>query len=185
MTDNKIKKRNVMFFSGLFLALIAIVLVFLFIFNGTTTFVSGGVDVENEISVSCTGNDYSYPFFTFDSSSGRDIKINALFDGEKLETIMLTYSMTYPNSSLAEESRNINHAAMNDAFRKDSLSSDYFDARYSLFDNTFQLTLYARKNMLNGITSKYFLLGETRGTLKKDTVTKALNNSGLDCVVQQ
>ena len=179
------RKKLILSISGALFVLVVVLLILFFFFNGSTTIVDGGIEVENQTSIVCTSEDIAYPLFSIDNSDSKNLKVNAMFDDDKLETIMLTYSLNYSSPSAAEKSRDANHIAMNANFEKDSLPPDYFDAHYSLMGNTAQLILYARGSDLNGITAKYFLLGDTNGSLKKDLVTKTLNNSGLDCVVRQ
>ena len=185
MEEKRNHKKSTKSVLGIALVLLAILLAILFYSNGTTTIVDGGTEVENQTFIACSSEKVAYPFFSVDGSKSKTLKINVMFDGDELETIMLTYILNYSNSSQAESSRDANHIAMNASFEENSLPPDYFDAHYSLMGNTMQLVLYARNNNLNGTSANYFLLGGVKGELKKDPITKALNDFGLDCAVRQ
>ena len=167
---------------GIICIIVTVVSIVLFLLQGSTKTITSG-EVEVSESVACEVEGISYPFFKYDGSKSKSIKVNIMFDGDKFETINLIYRLDYDSTEQVEHSNNENHAAMNFSFEADSLGVDYFDAHYSNLGDTAQMTLYAGARELNGVTAKYFLLdGVTNYT--RDTITKKYNSQGLNCVIK-
>ena len=161
---------------------VAVVLIILFLLQGNIKTTSNS-EVEVSESVACEGEGIFYPFFRYDNSKNKSIKINVVFNGDKFETINLIYKLDYDDAEQIEQSNAENHAAMNKSFADDSLGVDSFGAHYSNLDDGAQMTLYAKAKELNGVTAKYFLLdGVTNYT--RETLTKKYNSQGLDCVIK-
>ena len=180
--NNKQNREWIHVLIGIIRIIITVVSVVLFLLQGSTKTVSTG-EVEIAESVTCNGEGIFYPIFKYDNSESKSIKINAMFDGDKFETISLVYKLNYNNSEQIKQSTTENHIAMNKSFDADSLSADSFDTHFSNLADAAQMTLYAEAKELNGVTAKYFLLdGVTNYT--KDTMTKKYNSQGLDCVIK-
>ena len=167
---------------GIICIIITVVAIILFLLQGNTKTVSRG-EVEISESVTCEGKGIVYPIFKYDGSKEKSIKINVLFDGEKLEKISLVYQLKYDDSKQIEQSSAENHAAMNKSFEADSLGADALGVRYSNLSDAMQMTLYAEAKALNGVTAKYFLL-DGLNSYTKENITKKYNNQGLDCVIK-
>lgn len=139
-------------------------------------------DVERAHMLSCESEMVSYPFFTYDKAEGRLLKIDAIFENDKLARISLYYKLDYNDASQIQESEVNNHIAMNNAFKEDGLVVDSFGANYSKFFDGLQLSLYAESKDLNGVKEKYFLLDGLSGNYWLDEVKQQMNKMGFDCI---
>ncbi len=164
---------------GSLLTIAAIVLVLLFLMQGKTTSIDPGSEVTTTESITCESTTTKYPILSGGTLS--NLKINAIFNNDKLHTISLTYKLNYGNNEAAKQGSATNHAAMNKSFSKDNLEPDSFDATYSILEDTFQMTLYAEAREINAISAKYFLL-EDSSKYTKEILTKTYNEKGLNCL---
>lgn len=177
------KNKNwIYLFVGVICIVVVVVLVVLLFLQGDTK-ITGEGEVTMSESISCEAEDFWYPFFTYDNSNSKSIKINILFDdNEKMETISIVYRLGYDDEMLAKESKAINHAAMGKLFEADSIMVDSFESRYSDMGDAMQMDMYARAKEINGVTAKYFLLNGSNN-YNRDTLTKNYNDKGLNCVI--
>ena len=105
----------------------------------------------------------AYPFFSYDSSKSKELKINIdSYDGS-IKSIFLSYELYYDDERSVAASEAANHAAMNVSYGKDGLSADAFNANYTKLSNSMRMTLYTEPDQLDGNFTKYFMLmtGET------------------------
>lgn len=172
-------------FIGVILILSAIALIILFLLNGSSKSIFGGSNVDVSDSLVCSSDEVSYPFFAYDNSKSKSMKINATFNDDKLDTIFLTYVLEYDDSEQADKSSTENHIALNKQFYDNSLNTDSFDAHFSAINNTMQMSLYAKAKEINDTSSKFFMLEDSNGSNKKELIVKSLNNHGLSCIVKQ
>ena len=189
MENNTHKKKQghkwILVLIGIILIVTAFVLLILFLLQGNTKTIGEGGSIETTEAITCEGNNIAYPYFKYDNSKEKSLKINAIFDNNKLETITLTYKLTYDDAKQAEQSSAENHASLNTQFAEDSLGADALSAHFSLLKNAMQLSLHADAKEVTGITSKYFLMDNDNGNHKKESLTKIFNSKGLDCIINQ
>lgn len=189
MEHNSHKKKRgqkwVLILIGIICITTAFVLLILFLLQGNTKTISEGSNIETTESITCEGSNTPYPFFKYDDSKSKSIKINAIFNDSKLETISLTYRLGYDDAKQAEQSSAENHASLNKQFYEDSLGADSLGTHFSVLKKTMQLSLHADATEITGITSKYFLIDNTSDNHKKESLTKIFNSKGLDCIINQ
>lgn len=178
-------KKWILILLGIICIVIAFVLLILFLLQGNTKTISEGGSIEPTEAITCTSDEVVYPFFKSNDAKSRSMKINAIFDNDKLDIITLTYKLEYDDAKQAEQSSAENHAALNTSFYDDSMSADSFDAHFSVLKNSMQLSLHAEAKEITGTTAKYFLIDNVSGNHKKESLTKILNSKGLDCIINQ
>lgn len=173
---------NWLLISVLIIISIAVVLLILFfLFGGKTNITGNWRDDEATESIICSG-DISYPFFTYENTDRKEIKINASFSDEKMQTISLVYKMYYNSDDEINRSANLNHAAMNRNFGKDGLTADAYNATYNLLNNAMQMSIYSDVNDFNALSAKYFLLSDISSSeYTRASVRKIYENKGLMC----
>lgn len=189
MDNNNHKKKGIhnwiLVLIGIICIVTTFVLLIIFLLQGNTTISDEGGDVDITESITCSSDDFTYPFFKHNEANGSSIKINAIFDDSKLDTISLTYKLEYDEEEQAKQVSAINHASLNGHFKDDSLGADALGAHYSVTKGTMQLNLHAEASDITGITSKYFMIDNTSGNHSKDTLIKMFNNKGLNCIINQ
>lgn len=178
-------KKWILILLGIICIVIAFVLLIIFLLQGNTKTISEGGSIEPTEAITCTSDEVIYPFFKSNDAKSRSMKINAIFDNDKLDIITLTYKLEYDDAKQAEQSSAENHASLNTQFAEDSLGADALDTHFSLLKNAMQLSLHADAKEVTGITSKYFLIDNSSGNHKKDSLTKMFNSKGLDCIINQ
>lgn len=167
---------------GMVCIIILIIVWLLYLLQGDTRTTSESEVIRSE-AIACDGEGMLYPFFDYDGSNSKMVKINAVFNDDELDTIALTVKLYYDDAGQIERSNTNNHAAMNKSFASDALGADSLDAHYSNLQDAMQMTLYARAKDLNGVTSKYFL-ADGISNYSKDALTRYYNDRGLNCVVK-
>ena len=182
--ENKTKNENTRkvayAIAGVLFVVIAIVLVILFLLNGSVTKGdSSRTDIETE-SLSCESGDVEYPFFSFDESNKKSLKINMIFGEKRLDSLSLVYRLYYDDSDKISGSVAVNHADMNKSFNEDGLPVDVFGATYATLDDSMQMTLNASRKQINGATAKYFLLDEVTN-YSKDNLKEHYESKGFKC----
>lgn len=154
--------------------------------NGNTTIV-GGFDTSKTLdTLVCSSEVTAYPIFDFDYSASKSLRINIVFDEDSIDSISLMYKLNYADAETMTKSGAHNHAAMNLSFYDVGMKTDDLNAKYSFVDNSFQMSIYAKKNELTQKSLKYFLLDDLYDItiLDKDTIANTYNNKGLGCVVK-
>ena len=167
--------------AGVVLVIIG-VLVILFLANGNTTVTNGEGNVEAAQSLVCEGDNISYPFFSYDNSNSKSIKVSAVFYDDKLSEISLVYRLSYDNNAQVKESEANNHASLGTRFGEDSLGVDALGVNFSILDKVMQMSLFARANNISSVESKYFLIEDVNGVYKIDNLAKIYTSKGLDCI---
>lgn len=132
-------------------------------------------------SITCETKDFSYPFFTYDEAKGRNLRIIAAYDDEKLESISLQYFLYYDDSATIVGSEAHNHAAMNIAFGSDGMEADSLGASYAILNDKLKFSLYAMSDNITETAQKYFLL-DGASDLKIETIQDKYAKLGIECV---
>ena len=188
MENNSIKKSlssgGLQLLFGLCLVLVAIVLVILLFLNGNTTIENADSDVTSTTALSCDSSKVVYPFFSYDNSKKKELKINVLFVNNKIDSISLIYNLYYGTQEEIAKSETLNHAEMNQSFVAKSLGPDAFGANYSKLNDSMQMTLNAEGRELNELSGKFFLLEKAGSSYDKDSLSKLYNSKGLNCTIR-
>ena len=187
MEGNKkrVKSRGWLMLASVILIFVAIVIFLIAALNGKTV-VTGEFD-GNKVTETlvCESERVNYPFFKYDNSNSKSLKINAIFEDEKIGSISLFYKLNYSNEEMAKKSESVNHAAMSESFASDGMKFDDLNSKYSFLDNSLQMSLYAKNSELNEKSLRYFMLYNIYevGNLTKEEMAKIYNNAGLDCEI--
>lgn len=181
--NNKSKNRWIFFLVGILCIVVAIVLLILYFMQGKITITDHGGEIETTESITCISNKVAYPYFKEDDAKKKDLKINAIFNDSKLDTITLTYQLDYDDEVQAEQASAEHHAELNKKFYEDSMNADALGTHFSVIKGTMQLSLRAESKEITGVTSKYFLIDNTSGNHKKDSLVKIFSNKGLNCTI--
>ena len=164
---------------------VSAIIVLLLQTNGHTNISNSSAEVKNTQSISCDSVKVSYPFFEYDNSKRKELIINIITKDSELESISLRYILYYDTAKQAIDSENINHVAISKNFVDDSLEYDSFRSKYSRANDSLQYSIYADKDEINTVSSKYFLLdGLPINKLTEKNLTENFNKKGLDCVTR-
>lgn len=181
---NKTKKHigsEVFVAIGMFLVIVAVVLLLAFFLRGQTTVSGENPDVKSTISLNCVSNDYKYDFFPYDNSDNKNLKIDIIFENEKVSSASLVYMLYYQNAENITESDAENHASMNINFSKDGLEADALNANFSKLSDGLKMSLYANIEDINDVTSKYFLLDYFDKGYTIKNIQRIYESKGLIC----
>ena len=187
MDDNLHNKNNsvsAIIFAGAVFLIIALVLGVLFLMGGNTTTIIGDSGFDAVQSITCENDNVIYPFFQ-DDAYKRYLKINMILKDNELETISLIYKIYFDDSSTIERNNNNFRATMNKSFGAYGLRADSLNATYSSLSDAVQLSLYAERDDINDVTSRYLLLDEINGNYEKNDIVKVYNSIGLDCIINE
>ena len=151
------KNKSIFILLGFIAISIAIISIFAIFVNGNVKTVNSPASIETTASLSCTIENFTYPFFTYDKSNSKSVDVSLLFNNGELSSISLTTKMQYNSDKEANISSSQNHAAMNMSFGQE-LGADALSANYSNNNNTFRMSIYANMSQYNDDTKKYFLV---------------------------
>lgn len=165
--------------AGIILVLVAFVLILSFFMRGETK-VDGNWAVEQTSFLTCEIVGTGYPFFEYDNSYKKTIKINSTFNNDDIKTISLMYILEYNNEKNIIDSENLNHVAMNNNFAKDDLGFDALGLKFSKFSNGLQMSLFVNADQINNKTTKYFILDEV-GFISPENMQKIYEIQGFIC----
>lgn len=187
MDDNTSKKghnnKNISLILGLCLVIVAIIVIILFFLKGNTVISNTGGDTTTTEALACESSKVSYPYFTYDNSTKKNMKINIIFMNNKIDSISLIYNLYYNSAEEINRSESLNHAEMNKNFATKGLDADSLDAKYSKLDTSLQMTLNAETQKINEISARYFLLDKAASSYNMDSLSKQYNSKGLDCKI--
>lgn len=160
---------------------VVIVIIVIFLMNGETKTTGNYPGDATTESLKCVGKNMPYKFFTKDNPSSAEIKINAIFNQDKIDSISLIHRTTYDNEADAETNSNIHKGDMNINFQNKGMKPFSLGAAYSLDKKVAQMSLYATSNELNDDTIKYFMLE----SLPKDLngYKKGYTSQGFKCEI--
>lgn len=151
------KKYSSTIIIGTFL-LATIIILIIFLSSSKTTISGQYPDVKNNDTLTCKANGVNYPFFTYDNSVEKNIKINVLFVEDNVRSISLIYSLYYNDNSAIVASEAHNHAAMNINFANDGLKPDALGATYSRLDDNMKMSLFLYSSEFTDVSKKYILV---------------------------
>ena len=163
---------------------IAIIILSFLLKSKTTTNKENITSIKNDF-LRCEATDIDYPIFTYYNSNGKTLKIDLIFNDDKLKTIALEYTLDYSDRSIVATSEAHNRAAMNISFGKNNLDTDEFNAKYTKLDNALRMNLYANDSDIDYITTPYFMINADGSELPKTLIEYQLNyeQQGLSCTI--
>lgn len=167
---------------GLLLIIVATVAAILFLLNGKTTISEKGEIIETVQSISCGGNNTSYPYTGIGSTDRQSIRVDFILNNDRINTASLTYQVSTGSNSVEKTTTNIN-ITINKYFAEDDLEHNALNATFSSLSDSTQMTLYAKTKDITNTTAKYFLLEDANGKYDDNTIIKALEEKGLSCKV--
>lgn len=170
----------------LVLVFVAAIVIVVLLMNGKTT-ITGDFEGSKKIeTLACWSDTISYPIFKYDNSSTKSLKINAMFENEKLSSISLYYKLGYPNEEMMRKSESVNHAAMNLSFYDNGMGTDDLEAKYSFVNNSLQMSIYIKSANLDNKSLRYFMLDGSQevSSLSEWTMAEAYNDIGLNCEIK-
>lgn len=169
---------------GIILIIVSIISLVLFFLEGETAIDNGSEDIVKSESLSCINEGTSYPFFTYDETVQKNAKVNAIFQGDKLDSLSLIYVLSYDDTKKVNSSININQTTMNKLFVEDGLAFDSLGLYFSKTSNNgVQFGLFTRADEINDISAKYFLLDTDEKRLAREELMQNYISKGFNCVI--
>ena len=179
-TTKKKNKANKLALIGIILIILAIFLLLGFFLSGETKVSGEWSGIEKSETIVCSISEKDYPFFTYDKAQDKTIKVNAIFNKDKITAISLTHILYYDNEKAIIDSENLNHVAMNENFSTDSLGFDALGLKFSKFDGGLQMSLYTKE--INDEMLKYFMLNGAN-TYDMTEVQQIYESQGFKCEI--
>lgn len=186
LSDNSMQNQKKCFNGGvvgvIVFAVIIIGAILLFA-QGSTTTTGSYPDNVSDDSLTCTGENINYSFFTYDNATKKSMEIDAIFSKNELKSIALIYNLYYNDAQNITASEAHNHAAMNTSFGKSGLSANAYNAKYARLKDRMQMSLYATSAEIDSTALRYFFV-ETDYEKKPNTIEeyKAIfEKKGLNC----
>ncbi len=176
-------KRFWLFVSGIGLCALAVVFLILFLLQGETKYSDSEGSTIKTQSITCVGNNITYPFQT--APGNGTVKIHAILNDDKLKSISLVYELHYSDPKIVEQETTKLNADMNRAFGANGLGADALGATYLSLTDLVQMTLYTERKSLNSNSAKFFLLGESSGNYEKDEILQIYGDKNLDCALSE
>ncbi len=172
---------------GLILIFVAIIGFVMFLQNGETI-VTGefGKSAKRE-SLACETRNVSYSIFDYDNAKEKNLKINATFSDNGLDSISLVYRLGYEDETELEYSEARNHATVNQRFYEDGMAPDSLSAKYGIVGDSVQFSIFANDGDMNNKTMKYFLLDNVPDikTVTLEKMARIYNEAGLNCDIKR
>lgn len=174
----KSNKRWILFWAIAF-ALLAIVIA-IPVITQTRTDTDAGERVTEIRALTCRTAGQLYPYFTYDNSTKKDLKIIVTFADDDVRSLSLQQTLYYPDEEMKVKSEAENHASVNKQFGTDSMQADALGATYAITSDGVRFGLYITSDQLNSKSAKYFLIDEAT---KHDynNIRQALVAQGLEC----
>ena len=171
------------FILGIILIIAAALFLILFFLKGETTIDNSSMGVTKSESLVCTNEGILYPFFTYDETAQRTMKVNVVFQNDELSSLSLIYTSYYDDMDKIGKSININQVNMNKIFIDDGLAFDALGLYFSKMSNGVQFGLYAKANEINNISKKYFLLDSYDDGLAREEIMQKYISKGFNCTI--
>lgn len=170
---------------GIFLVLIAGIFLVWFLMKGKTTISGNWPEPETSQSITCEIDNFAYPFFAYDKSTKKNIKINIIFNNDNLYSIALINTLYYDTENAIASSEAINHASMGLSFADNDLDAESLGMSFSKLQDSLKMSLYAKKSEINNQSAKYFMLEKTSadGAYTFDEIKYLYENKGFNCKI--
>ena len=167
---------------ALLLIVVAIIIfgiIIISMFRGNTTIVSGHTEEDSKNnSLSCSADNFDYPFFTYNNAVKSTTTVNIIFNEDEVRTISLLQKMSYEEPGQSNASEAVNHAAMNKSFGG-TLGSDALNARYMVDDTSMNMSLFLDSKSLFDTAKKYFLIQDNLSGI--DEYKTNYEKQGFNC----
>lgn len=137
--------------------------------------------IKQTRSLTCESDQYLYPFFEFDESDRKELKIVVTFDDEMFKVISLQQTLYYSDPELIVQSEAMNHAGLNVSFGENGLETDTFEANYAVLEDAMRFGIYGERNSIKDVGMQYFLL-EGVDEYDLEHFRQAYENLGMVCV---
>ncbi len=164
---------------GIFFAIIAF-LIFVSLFSLRKEKSGENLEAVHIKSLTCTADDFLYPFLVFDNTNKKDFKVVATFDGDKIKSVSLQQMLYYDDLDLTKQSEGENHAAMNLSFSENGLGADALEANYAKLRDGIKISFYGTYEKDGETGMKYFLLNKVK-ELSYENVKQEYEKLGMDC----
>lgn len=171
--------------TGVLLIVVAVVCLLISLTNGKTTIVNTYDNAKGRDSVVCESNITTYPLFSYDNSDSKTIKINAVFDSDRLISISLVYKLKYSNQSEIRKSESVNHGALNISLQNEGFNPDAFEAKYSKLEDGLQLSLFASGDEISSKALKYFMLDGLTPSYTQEDFRDIYVSQGFNCEIRK
>lgn len=109
-------------------------------------------------SLTCESAAINYPFFRYDNSNSKNLKVVANFYDDMLSAMSLEYTLHYNDRNYVDISEAQNHAEMNHKFGENSLDADAYHTVYSKTDNSLIMRMYITSSEMNPTAARFFML---------------------------
>ena len=185
-TSKKGLKAATMITLGVLLIVVAVFLLIWFLLNGEKTVTGGYPGAEKVVALSCLKQNETHPVLKDqdDKTEVKDLRIDAIFSGQELNSIALMYMLYYNNAEQINVNEPKLHIALNNAFSKDDLSPDAFSANYNKLPEGLKITFYATRSEVTENAAKYFLLDfAKRNPLTLDSMKKNYEEKDFVCSI--
>ncbi|MBR3132095.1 hypothetical protein IKG33_01640 [Candidatus Saccharibacteria bacterium] len=139
-------------------------------------------EISKVESMACEGSDTIYPYFQFDNSTRRNLKVVATIEDNKIRSITLQYMLYYNDSELIKRSETENHAAMNLAFAKKDVDGTKMNATYAKLSDAFRFGIYKTTEEMTTAERDFFLLDGVEGD-DIAILSQRYNQLGMNCTV--
>lgn len=182
--DYKIKSKSntIIIICAALVSIIAVVCIILFLTKGSTVVSGSYPENQKSVSLRCSADGFGYPFFRYDESNSKNTKIYVIFYENAVDSISINHTLYYDNIEESTGSEAQNHASMGIHFAEDGLGADPFSAHYSKQQDKMSMTLYAKAQELNNVSSKYFLIKDISVGSSIDEYMEMYKVQGFSCL---
>lgn len=109
----------------------------------------------------CKSSNIRYSKITSTNSDNTELALTLIFSGTtELDSIFLSYTMSYDNEEAAVGAETFSHADFNRGLTASGYDVGKFDNKFSVYNNNFIVTLYAEAAEINSGTLQYFGLND-------------------------
>ena len=168
---------------SLLLFLLIVVIIIIWLLHGkTTTHGQYPENLKNE-SLTCISNELIYPATPATVSEDRELKINAIFNGENhLSSINLSYSLSYQTTDDVVKAEALAHADFNRKLGKRGFSAGKFNNKFTVLNDRLVVSIYGNTSDITQETSDFFMI-DSNTELPKTIweYKKAFEATGFKC----
>lgn len=139
-------------------------------------------NIRNE-ALECTSQDILYSKITSVNSQNKELKLNLVFVGsEKINTIGVRYTLNYANRNEAVSAEALSHAELNNGLAALGFSSEKFENKFTLIDNSLTISIHGNSAEINDDTKEYFMFEKTAELPKTlDEYRSYYSSIGFEC----
>lgn len=164
-----------------FLIVIIISILLILSMGGSIT-TTGEWSEKTSESLSCKATNINYEFFGKDTAtSSNNVKVNAIFNNNKIISINLVRKMTYVDPETAKIWSDSHEFYMNRSFGENNLGAYALNANYNVDESTAQMSIYAANGDINDNTIRYFMLDSLPKDI--DEYKKGYSGKGFTCEI--